>query len=166
VRSQLSAGVELEELPTARMFELVSLGAAHDLPAALSGISTDGAGNGLRMAADQAPRSVLRLASDRWLLRDPGSELLGQLGAQSLGVTEVTGKWRPFRLSGPRAARLLASALDVGVVLADRDCARVVVFDCPGVLVRESDGYTLMVERSYASAFLSAAAGVASRLDE
>ncbi|MBS0422704.1 MAG: hypothetical protein JSR66_33670 [Proteobacteria bacterium] len=98
---------------------------------------------------------ALQIAADRWLVI--GSPPASLLASATFAVTEVTGKWREFHLSGPSASRLLASCVDVDRLLAERDCARTTLFDCPAVLRKLNDGYSIWIERSYLQAFTTAA---------
>ena len=71
-------------------------------------------------------------------------------------AVEVEGKWTALELDGPDAARLLSSSLDVAAVLESRDCAAVVLFDCPAVLAKSAQGYLIYVQSSYAADFKAA----------
>jgi hypothetical protein len=55
-------------------------------------------------------------------------------------------------LTGPGAARVLSSAINLTRVLANRDCAALHLFDCPAVLARCADAFDLWFEASYAIA--------------
>ncbi len=96
----------------------------------------------------------MRIAADRWLVIGSPPAVLA---ANQFAMTEVTGKWREFHLSGPSASRLLANCVDVDQLLAGRDCARTSLFDCPAVLRKQNDGYSIWIERSYLHAFTTAA---------
>jgi sarcosine oxidase gamma subunit len=103
----------------------------------------------------------LHFAPARWLLPDPDAELGAWLSAAEAGAgtaVEVEGKWAALELNGPDASRLLSSSLDVAAVLDARDCAAVVMFDCPGVLATSSQGYLVYVQSSYAADFKAAVA--------
>lgn len=103
---------------------------------------------------------ILHIAPARWLVPDPGPELSASMaGAAAAGagtVVEVEGKWAALELRGADAARLLSASLDVAAVLAARDCAAVMLFDCPVVLVASAHGYRIYVKASYAADFKAA----------
>ncbi|HXN09732.1 MAG TPA: hypothetical protein VN859_00705, partial [Steroidobacteraceae bacterium] len=114
----------------------------------------------VRRAADDRP-AALHFAPARWLLPDPDAELGAWLSTSTAGAgtaVEVEGKWAALELNGPDAARLLSSSLDVAAVLDARDCAAVVLFDCPAVLATSSQGYLIYVQSSYAADFRAAVA--------
>ena len=69
---------------------------------------------------------------------------------------DATGKWREFHLSGPDAGRALGLSIDSESVLDGRECASVVLFDCPCVLARVSSGYAIWVRASFAVDFEAA----------
>jgi len=124
-------------LPTTPIHELVAFQPSAQLPAVVP--------NG----------DVLRIAADRWLI--VGS-LPAEISASStVAITDVTGKWREIRLTGHCAHRLLANCVDVEQLFAERDCARTTLFDCPAVLRRLDDGYSIWIEGSYSHAFITAA---------
>ena len=64
---------------------------------------------------------------------------------------DVEGKWRALAVLGAGAERLLAESIDVASVLSQRECAAIRLFDCPVVLAREPDGFSVWVEASYAT---------------
>jgi heterotetrameric sarcosine oxidase gamma subunit len=104
--------------------------------------------------------TILHFAPGRYLLPDPAPESeawIATAEAQGIGTAvEVEGKWATLELSGPDAARLLSSSLDVAAVLESRDCAAVVLFDCPAVLAVAATGYRVYVKASYLADFSAA----------
>ncbi len=154
-----SAGLRctVEILPTARMVEFVLFDAIGDA----GGVGTVPLPGGARRGAKGDP-VVLHFAPGRCLLPDPAPELQAWIvtsEAQGTGTAiEVEGKWTALKVSGPDAARLLSSSLDVGAVLESRDCAAVVLFDCPAVLAAAATGYLVYVKASYAADFSAAIA--------
>jgi hypothetical protein len=96
---------------------------------------------------------ALRIAADRWLII--GSP--PAVASSAFAITEVTGKWRELRLTDPAAKKLLANCVDVDELLEPRGCARTALFDCPAVLRKSTDGYSIWIERSYLQAFITAA---------
>jgi sarcosine oxidase gamma subunit len=146
--------VELEALPTAPVYELVTFGPSfqEDLPAHWP----KGPGEGCRGADGSA--AILKIATDRWLLLHPRNDVVATAAALSrvCALTDVTGKWRKFRLMGTSATRLLANSVNVDELLCDRDCARTALFDCPALLYKLNGGFSVWIERSYESAFVIA----------
>ena len=114
---------------------------------------------GVRRSANGDP-VILHFAPGRCLLPDPAPELHAWIvaaEAQGTGTAiDVEGKWTALGLAGPDAARLLSSSLDVAAVLESRDCAAVVLFDCPAVLAVMATGYVVYVKASYAADFFAA----------
>jgi hypothetical protein len=152
----------LEDLPAGRMVEFAAFGplTKESLPAAsMTALGGGGMAPGsVRRAADGRP-ATLHFAAARWLLPDPDAELdawLSTDAAAAGNAVEVEGKWAAMELKGPDAARLLSSSLDVAAVLESRDCAAVVLFDCPAVLVASAQGYIIYVKSSYAADFTAA----------
>jgi sarcosine oxidase gamma subunit len=92
---------------------------------------------------------------DRWLII--ASPPAGMVASAAFAITDVTGKWRELRLTGPAAKRLLANCVDVEELFAQGSCARTALFDCPAVLRKSTDGYSIWIERSYLPAFITAA---------
>lgn len=107
-----------------------------------------------RPSAQMPDADVLRVAADRWLII--GSP--PAVASSAFAITDVTGKWRELRLTDPAAKRLLANCVDVDELLQPRSCARTALFDCPAVLRKSTDGYSIWIERSYLHAFVTAAA--------
>jgi len=50
---------------------------------------------------------------------------------------------------------LLARSIDVAAVLTDRECAAVVLFDCPAILARRDDAFNLWIAASYVQSLLA-----------
>ena len=123
-------------------------------------VSWPTAPGGVRRDAQQRPE-LLHFAPDRWLALDPAAEVTALLGAAvdaGAGVlVDASGKWEELLISGPGAARLLASAIAVEAVLERRGCAAVTLFDCPAVLARQSENLVLWVQSSYAVNFVATA---------
>src|SRR5271154_3849971 len=84
--------VELEALPTAPIYELVTFRPSfqNDLPANWP----RGPGEGRRGADGSA--EILKIATDRWLLLQPRNDVVATAAALSraCALTDVTGKWR------------------------------------------------------------------------
>jgi len=148
----------LEALPSGRALEFVAFGDSRtglaDWPLAPGGV---------RHGAQGRPE-ILHFAPGRWLLPEPDASSCAAVAAAAAADTgtavEVEGKWMAMDLSGPDAARLLSSSLDVAAVLESRDCAAVVLFDCPAVLAASSAGYRIYVKASYAADFMAAVSRV------
>jgi heterotetrameric sarcosine oxidase gamma subunit len=110
---------------------------------------------------DPAGRPVLlHFAPARWLVPAPSADVSALVEAavesKSGTVVDATGKWHEFRLSGPDAARALGLSIDSESVLDGRECASVVIFDCPCVLARLGRGYAIWVRASFAVDFEAA----------
>ena len=152
-----SAGLRctLQRLPAARMVEFVFFDSSGGARAA----DTLPLPGGARRAANGDP-AILHFAPGRYLLPDPGPELaawMAAAAAQGTGAAvEVEGKWAALRLSGPDAAGLLSSSLDVATVLESRDCAAVTLFDCPAVIAAAATGYLVYIKASYVADFSAA----------
>jgi sarcosine oxidase gamma subunit len=148
---QHGADVQLQVLPTAACYELVAF---HDsLQNHLPSDWPQRPGEA-RRGADGSPE-ILKIAADRWLILNPRAALAatGAALAPFCALTDVTAKWREFRLTGASAVRLLANSADVEELLEERDCARTALFDCPALLCKLNEGFALWIERSYEHAF-------------
>ncbi len=112
---------------------------------------------------DQNRAMLLHFAPGRVLAPDPSAAteaLLNAAAAQGMGNTvDVTGKWDHYVIDGPDAARLLACAIDSSAALDKRECAAVVLFDCPAVIARLRSGFELWLQASYSADFLATADG-------
>ncbi len=110
---------------------------------------------------DQSQPVLMHFAPGRWLAPEPTAELLSLLSAAQQAATgtlvNVSGKWDQLWMRGPGAARLLACTIDWQVMLEQRDCAAVTLFDCPAIVARAADGFAVWVQSSYTSHFLSTA---------
>ena len=110
---------------------------------------------------DEAGHPVLlHFAPARWLAPAPHPDIAALIDAAieagaGAGV-DVDGKWAAMELVGPGAARLLASTVDVELVLGGRECAAVTLFDCPAILARMPGGFAIWVRSSYAADFVTA----------
>lgn len=148
----------LTALPDGRMVEFAAF--APTVPGALAALGTGALTPGsVRRGADGRP-ATLHFAPARWLLPAPDAELdawLASAVAAEVGTAvEVEGKWAAMELQGADAARLLSSSIDVAAVLESRECAAVVLFDCPAVLAASARGYLIYVQSSYAADFRAA----------
>ena len=118
-----------------------------DLPAPPGAVQRDAAGR----------PSLLHFAPGRFLAPAPSEEIVRHLDALAAtgagAVFDVAGQWRAVALSGPGAARLLAAGIDLGAVLAHRECAAIQLFDCPVVLASSTGRFDLWVPGSYAVDF-------------
>lgn len=150
------AGVRLERLPAVRTLEFAAFAFPPDGAFRAAWPVEPGA---VSLGPDDRP-TLLHFAPARWLLPDPGEELLALVAAAVEAgagtVVDVSGKWQPMLMTGSAAARVLASAVDVQAVLAGRGCAALTLFDCPLVLARAGGGFALWVRASYATDFAAA----------
>jgi len=126
------------------VFPLVGA-ATTDLPAPPGAVQRDASGR----------PTLLHFAPGRFLAPAPPPDIarhLDALAGTGVGaVFDVEGKWRALAVLGAGAQRLLAESIDVAAVLAHRECAAVRLFDCPVVLAREPEGFSVWVEASYAT---------------
>lgn len=110
---------------------------------------------------DAAGRAeLLQVAPRRWLVPAPSTALqagLEELDAAGAGcLIDVEGKWQAVALSAEHARSILESTIDVDLVLRDRACAAVMLFDCPSVVARAGAAFEVWVASSYAESFLNA----------
>ncbi len=105
---------------------------------------------------------MMYISPGQWLICDPDDDLVEALLCASRASTliDVSGKWCKYYLPGGKSP-VLASALDVSGVLWDRHCTKVVLFDCPSILLAENEGHSIYVQRSFAASFEEAVARVA-----
>jgi hypothetical protein len=93
--------------------------------------------------------------------------LLGGQGDGSGQLAKVSGKWRRLVIrstSNSAASRHpLSAAFAPGLVLFERDCAALSLFDCPVVVARNDADLDVYLEASYEASFLAllASLGVA-----
>ena len=148
--------VELVERPLGRVLEFIAF---HFPPEGAFVVGWPAAPGAVRHDAQGRP-ALLHFAPARWLAPASCPQIAALVAAaeESAAGTavDVTGKWREFALGGPAATRALASALHVEVVLEGRECAAVVLFDCPCVLARVGGGYVVWVRSSFADDFAAA----------
>lgn len=149
---------QLERRETGAMFEFAAFGLPLAEALADSLPLLPGA---VRHNSDSRP-ALLYIARALWLVCAPDADLAAWIDAAveagKGAVFDVEGKWHEFELRGADAARLLASTIDVETVLNARACAAVTLFDCPSILARLSDGFTIWVRASYAAHFATIAA--------
>jgi heterotetrameric sarcosine oxidase gamma subunit len=109
---------------------------------------------------EQGRPVLLHFAPARWLVPAPHPDIAALIEAATQAgagaIVAVDGKWRAMELTGPGAARLLASTVDVEAVLDGRECAAVTLFDCPALLARVPGGFAVWVRASYAADFAAA----------
>ena len=143
------AGPMLVEAREFKTFTFPLVGAATtDLPAPPGAVQRDAAGRATLLHC--APGRVLAPAPTPDMVRH-----LEALAAAGVGALfDVCGKWRAIEVAGAGATVLLASGIDVAAVLARRECAALLLFDCPVVLARAAGGFGIWVQGSYASDFL------------
>jgi hypothetical protein len=108
------------------------------------------------------PVEWMHHAPNRWLLpnlQPPLRDLLLTAETRQCGVlTQVSGKWQCIRLLPPKTTHKLRHPLGAGMpvelILEQRQCAAIVLFDCP-VIVESDDGLlSVWVESSYLNSFL------------
>lgn len=144
------AGGRLQLTPPADCFEFIVVGAPPD--------DGDWPRRPGQVARDAGGRArLLHFAPGRWLVPDPEAgerARLAALAAAGRGVlVEVSGKWQAVALAPGVAAAVLASTLEFEAVLAGREAAAVVLFDCPAILARSGNDFALWVAASYLASF-------------
>ena len=151
-----ASGVRLDRLPAVPTLEFVAFAFPPDGAFRAAWPVEPGA---VSLGPDDRP-TLLHFAPARWLLPDPGGQLMALVAAAvdagAGTVVDVSGKWQAMQLTGSGAARVLASAVDVRAVLAGRGCAALTLFDCPLVLAGAAGGFALWVRASYADDFAAA----------
>ncbi len=156
VAADALAGVRLERGAAVRTLEFVAFAFPPDGALRAAWPVEPGA---VSLGPDDRP-TLLHFAPARWLLPDPDEALTALVAAAvdagAGTLVDVSGKWQAMQLTGPGAARVLASAVDLDAVLAGRGCAALVLFDCPLVLARVTGGFALWVRASYACDFTAA----------
>lgn len=112
--------------------------------------------------------SILHVAPNRWVLMNPTPATITRL--QSLAdvvrgiIVDISGKWRVFDLPEADAARILCAAAPIDRILRGRDCASVVLFDCPALVARSGKSFHVWIQSSYATSFAATYESVANRL--
>ena len=114
---------------------------------------------------DEKGRPVLlHFAPERWLIPAPTLTLLQELTAperRSWGaLIDVEGKWQEVRIAADCAQRILARSIDVETVLAARECAAIMLFDCPAILARHDATINLWIAASFVQSFLAVSASL------
>ena len=119
-------------------------------------------GQALRDSAGRP--ALLHFAPDRWLVPAPAPILLQELfSLERAGrgiLIDVEGKWQEVRIAPERAHQILSRGIDVETVLAGRECAAVMLFDCPAVLARSDIMINLWMAASYLQSFLAVSASL------
>jgi sarcosine oxidase gamma subunit len=147
--------------PLASCFEFVAYpGRAVDATA--GGAWPAKAGAALRDAAGRP--TVLHFAPDRWMVPAPAAALLRQLlSVEHAGcgmLIDVEGKWQELLIDPQDAHAFLARSIDSEAVLTDRECAAVMLFDCPAILARREGAFNLWIETSYVQSVLALSAAL------
>jgi hypothetical protein len=103
--------------------------------------------------------ALLHFAPDRWLVPAPTPILLQELSSlEAAGhgfLIDVEGKWQEVRIAAERAHHILSSGIDVETVLAARECAAVMLFDCPAILACSDITVNVWIAASYLQSFLA-----------
>jgi sarcosine oxidase gamma subunit len=142
--------------PLAACYEFVAY-PGRDVQAAAIGAWPATPGQALRDATGRV--ALLHFAPDRWLVPAPPPNLLQELSLlESAGrgvLIDVEGKWQEVRIAIGRAHHILSSSIDVETVLAGRQCAAVMLFDCPAILARGDITFNAWIAASYLQSFLT-----------
>jgi sarcosine oxidase gamma subunit len=152
---------EATALPLAPCYEFVAYPGRNAAAAAISAWPAR-PGQALRDASGRP--ALLHFAPDRWLAPAPATNLLQELfSLERAGrgiLIDVEGKWQEVRISPGPAHRILSASIDVETVLAARECAAVMLFDCPAILARSEATINVWIAASYLQSFLSVSASV------
>ena len=148
-------------LPLATCYEFVAY-PGRNMEAAAIGAWPAGAGQVLRDATGRS--ALLHFAPDRWLVPAPPPILLQELSSLERAgrgtLLDVEGKWQEVRIAPERAHHILSRGIDVETVLADRECAAVMLFDCPAILARSGATINLWIGASYLQSFIAVIAAL------
>jgi sarcosine oxidase gamma subunit len=152
-------GAAMTALPLASCFEFVAYPGRTVDTVRMSAWPAK-AGAALRDAAGRP--TVLHFAPDRWLVPAPAPPLLQQLQVLERAgcgtLIDVTGKWQELRIAPEDARALLARSIDFEAVLTDRECAAIMLFDCPALLARREDAFNLWIAASFIQSVLALSA--------
>ena len=92
---------------------------------------------------------ILHFAPGSWLVINGEATVPpASLPSGLIGV-DVTGKWIGFWLDGPQVESVLRTEVQLGIVLAARQCAATSMFDCPVLIHRAGHQFELWVQASY-----------------
>jgi sarcosine oxidase gamma subunit len=105
----------------------------------------------LPLAPGASNGQLLHVAPGRWFAPAAGAAVRDALNALTEvgSLIEVQGKWSRFDLTGPEAAAVLSETIDVAAVLSGRECAAVLLFDCPSILARAEGGFAVWTRASH-----------------
>jgi len=148
-------------LPLAACFEFV----AHSGTAVVAdAISAWPANPGQALWDASGRPALLHFAPDRWLVPAPAPTLLRELTSLARGgcgvLIEVEGKWQEVRIAAEHARRVLSGSIDVEAVLARRECAAILLFDCPAILARHDGAFNVWIAASFVQSLLAVIAVV------
>jgi sarcosine oxidase gamma subunit len=146
----------LSAQPLAACYEFVGY-PGRDVGAAAIGAWPAKPGQVLRDAA--ARPVLLHFAPDRWLVPAPPPILLQELSSLERAgrgcLIDIEGKWQEVRIASEHAHYILSRGIDVETVLAARECAAVMLFDCPAILARSDGALNLWIAASFLQSFLA-----------
>jgi sarcosine oxidase gamma subunit len=150
--------------PPAACYEFVAY-PGRDVQAAAISAWPATPGQALREATGRL--ALLHFAPDRWLVPAPPPNLLHELSllerAGRGNLIDVEGKWQEVRIASECAHPILSSSIDVQTVLADRQCAAVMLFDCPAILARGDTTFNVWIAASYLQNFLTVSTSLPAR---
>lgn len=103
---------------------------------------------------------ILHYGPDRWLCLDCDPRQIDELHAAAEGsgieITDVSGYWSKIEFADRESFTDLSAAQPVELLLKDRSCAVMSLFDCPAIAV-DGDGLKMLLLRSsYAESFVEA----------
>jgi sarcosine oxidase gamma subunit len=153
--------IPITALPLAACFEFV----AHPGTAVVADAISAWPGIPGQVLWDGSGRpALLHFAPDRWLAPAPAPALLRELTSLARGgcgvLIEVEGKWQEVRIAAAHARRILSASIDVETVLAGRECAAILLFDCPAILARHDGAFNLWIAASFVQSLVAVSAVV------
>ena len=75
-------------------------------------------------------------------------------------LIEVEGKWQEVRIAAEHARRILSGSIGVEGILAGRECAAILLFDCPAILARHDGAFNVWIAASFVQSLLAVSAAL------
>ena len=141
----------IESSTPARCFELTAY-RLQDVPDMHRDLPTESGA----IRRDDAGRTHLYFSPGRWLTVCSLASTVPFELPEKLAVVNVSGKWKLLRLSGADAEGVLRFQLPVHEIFTSRACVATMIFDCPALLTRDTDGFDVWTHASYREHLCSA----------
>jgi hypothetical protein len=156
-----SMATPITALPLAACFEFV----AHPGTAVVADAISAWPANPGQVLWDASGRpALLHFAPHRWLAPAPAPALLRELTSLARGgcgvLIEVEGKWQEVRIAAEHARRILSGSIGVEGILAGRECAAILLFDCPAILARHGGAFNVWIAASFVQSLLAVSAAL------